>query len=154
MARRINEWRGVSLLELLAVVTLIGILASVAIMRYGRTIFGDFGSQAEARILSLGLLQAQRAAVTSGDNHFVQFDSLTPTSYRIFHREATGPVLVDGPHILPAEVTATVSDTEMEFTFEGQALGAYVVTLAGDARSWRIDVIPINGAIRVTDTTP
>ena len=141
-------------MELLAVVTLMGIFAAVAISRYGRSVFGDFGSQAGARTLSLALLQTQRAAITSGDNHFLEFNSSTPTAYSLKQRTGLGTVLVAGPYDLSADMDVAVSHTAMEFTFEGQALAAYVITISGDNREWQLDVIPISGAVRVTETTP
>jgi len=144
----------VTLLELLAVVTLLGIFASVAMMHFGRSLFADFGAQAAARQLSLALLQSQRAAIATGNNHYVAFDSSTPTSYRIFRRLDSGQTLVDGPHELSADVVAIVSHTSMEFTFEGQALAAYSLTLEGENRSWSMSVVPISGAVQVTEITP
>ena len=55
-----------SLLELMAVVTLMGIFATIAIARLGPTIFGDIGSQTDARRVGLVLLQAKRRAITAG----------------------------------------------------------------------------------------
>ena len=154
MRNRTIQRRGVTLLELLAVVTLLGIFAAVAITRYGRSVFGDFGSQAGARTLSLALLQTQRTAITSGDNHFLEFNAATATSYSLQQRTGTGTVLIDGPHDLSSDMQVVVSHTVMEFTFEGQALAPYVITIAGENREWQVDVIPISGAIRVTETTP
>lgn len=142
-------------MELLAVVTLIGIFASVAVMRYGREIFGDFGSQAESRKISLALLHAQRASITTGKNHYLQFDAAAATTYSIFRRADAGDTLVDGPVELGTDVVVSITgDTSMEFNFEGQALAPYEIALAGENRSWRLEVIPINGSVRVTETTP
>ena len=147
--------RGVTLLELLVVITLMGILSSVVITRFGRTLLGNFGSQADARRISLDLLQANRRSITTGDNHFLQFSALSGKgmTYDLIRRAAGGDELFDS-RTLSEDVTVTVSATVMEFNFEGQALGAYVVDLQGDNRSWQLAVIPISGAVRVTETTP
>lgn len=148
-----NERRGVTLFELLAVVTILGIVASIAMARFGRSIMADFGSHAEARQLSLAFLHAQRASITTGDNHYVAFDATSATSYSLFRVTGTGDVLVDGPHPLESDSTITVSATRMEFTFEGQTEGLidYTVTLQGENRTWQMTIIPISGAVQVAE---
>ena len=89
----------------------------------------------------------------SGDNHYVEFDGVQATNYRLMRRSGSGPVEVQGWEPMSSDVTMTVSSTEMEFNFEGQALGAYNINLVGESRSFRVDVIPITGATQVTETT-
>jgi len=147
-----NQRRGVTLLELLVVVTLMGIFSTVVTMRFGRTLFAEFGTQSESRRISLAMLHAQRAAITTGANHYVEFDGTTATTFQVVR--TTGPTVVDGPTDLSSDITVTVSHTQMVFNFEGQALAAYVVDLVGVNRSWQIAVVPVTGAITVTDTSP
>lgn len=144
---------GITLLELLVVVTLMGIFSAVAAARFGPTLFGDFGSQSDARRLSLDLLQAQRMAILTGDNHYLEFSlsGSRAVGYQIYRRSASGSVPADAYRAFTEQVSVTVSSPRMEFTFEGQALGAYQVTLTGAHRTWRVNVIPINGAVRVTE---
>ncbi|MCA9204455.1 MAG: type II secretion system protein [Planctomycetales bacterium] len=152
MAMRTSSRRAFSLLELLAVITLIGILSSIVIARNGRTLLGNFGAQADCRRLSLDLLRAQRLSITTGENHFIQFPATTGKgiTYRLRRRTATGVQNVES-RTLGEDVSVTASHTVMEFTFEGQALGAYQITLAGNARSWQMNVVPITGAMQVTE---
>ena len=60
--------------------------------------------------------------------------------------------LVDGPKALPTDVTVTVSSNTMVYNFEGGAAANYWIRLVGQSQSWRLDVVPITGAIRVTQT--
>jgi prepilin-type N-terminal cleavage/methylation domain-containing protein len=147
--------RGVTLLELLVVITLLGIFTSVAAMRFGRTLFAEFGAHSTARQLSLALLTCQRAAIRTGDDHFLQFtvSGGEAVSYRFMQDTGSGSQLVDGPVAISDDVTVTVSDTDMRYTFEGAAGGAYQIQIVGENRSWQVDVIPITGAVQVTDTT-
>jgi prepilin-type N-terminal cleavage/methylation domain-containing protein len=151
MLKTKHERRGVTLLELLAVVVILGIVGSIAISRFGRTAFANFGSRAEARAISLALLHAKRAAILTGDNHYVLFDGATATNYSLFRVTGSGDVLVDGPHALSDDVTITVSATRMEFTFEGQALGGYTIAVAGDSSTWQLQVTLINGSVQVAE---
>jgi prepilin-type N-terminal cleavage/methylation domain-containing protein len=154
MLKVITKRRGVTLLELLVVVILVGIFSSIVVMRFGRSLFSEFGAQSDSRIVSLALLQAQRAAIATGDNHYVEFDGTTATNFQIVRRGSGSDTVVDGPHDLSADVTITVSHTQMEFNFEGQALAAYVADLVGVDRSWQISTVPITGAVSVVETTP
>ena len=138
-------------MELLAVVTLMGIFGSLAMARYGPTLFGDFGSQAEARRISLALLQAKRRAITTGADHAVQFSTSGATTYySVVSYDGFGVAsLVDGPFAIDTRVQIVPSHSEMIFNFEGQAAAAYQVALSGDHRAWNIAVVPISGAINV-----
>ena len=140
-------------MELLAVVVLIGIFAAIATARYGRSIFAEFGAHGGARELSLALLGAQRSSITTGDNHYAEFDAAQATSYRLMRRGDAGLVEVRGWEPLSDDVTISVSSTVMEFTFEGQALDGYTIDCVGEDRSFRLEVIMISGTVRMTDTT-
>lgn len=146
--------RGVTLLELLVVVTLMGIFASVAAARFGPTLFRDFGSQSDARRVSLDMLRAQRLAIMSGDNHYLEFTvngSNTASGYQILRWTNSGAEPADAYRAFTKDVVVTVSHPRMEFTFEGQGLAAYRVDLNGTNRLWAVTVVPINGAVRVVE---
>ena len=49
---------------------------------------------------------------------------------------------------VPTGVTITASHAQAEFTFEGQALAAYSIVVAGPSRSWTVSVVPVSGAVR------
>jgi len=145
-------------LELLAVVTILGIIAAVAAARVGRSIFAEFGAGAVAQELSLDLLTCQRSAIATGDDHFLRFtlSGGQAVSYRMMRATLSGDVPVDAAKAIPADVTATITapGTDMNFRFEGQADWAYQIDVVGNDRSYLVSVIPVNGAIQVTETTP
>jgi len=142
-------------LELLVVVVLIGIFSTTVAMRFGRSLFGEFGAQAAARELSLALLTCQRAAISTGDDHFVEFlyAGGKITQYRIMRDISGTPSLVDGPKTLPSEVTVTSSASSLRYNFQGSALSAYWIIFTGQNRVWRIDVVPITGSFSITQTS-
>jgi type II secretory pathway pseudopilin PulG len=145
----------VTLLELLVVVVLMGIFAALAGMRFGRTIFGEYGARGFSRELSLAMLSCQRAAISSGDDHFLEFLSSGGkiTQYRIMRDVSGTPTLVDGPKGISSDVTVTSSHSTLRFDFQGSAQAAYSVTITGTNRTWRIDVVPITGAVTVQQTS-
>ena len=144
---------GFSLLEMITVVTLLGVLAMVGLSRYGQSTIGSLGAQGDARRIALDLLQAQRRAISTGDNHYVQFNpAIGPaSSYQLMQRTPGGPQAVDALHEIPAGVTVSPSQAQAEFTFEGAALAAYQIGVAGPKRDWTISVVPVTGAIRVVE---
>jgi prepilin-type N-terminal cleavage/methylation domain-containing protein len=145
---------GFSLLELLAVVTIMGILSAVVIARNGRSMVENFGSQGSCRKVALALIQAKRRAITTGMEHAVDFSASGGKSYfSIYSIDSGGTAsLIDGPMPVSDDVVLTTSHSRMSFNFEGQAAGAYWLTLRAVNRLWRIDVIPITGALQTTET--
>ena len=155
MFRDKTRRRGVSLLELLVVITLLGIMASVAAMRFGRSLLSEFGAHAEARQLSLALLACQRAAVKTGDDHVLRLkrmDGGRALSYQILHNNAGTLQLVDGPRSFPAMGPFAVHTATCDSILKAPR-GAYQIQLRGQPRRWQIDVVPVTGSIRVTDTS-
>ncbi len=143
---------GFSLLELIAVVTLMGVLSVVAIARLGPSLLGDVAAHSDARRLALDLIQLRRRAIATGDNHYLLFTGTKGgfTGYRLY-RASGGSVEIDSPRVFPAQLNVTPNSVRLEFNFEGQALAAYQVTFTGPVRSRRVDVAPLTGAVRVTD---
>jgi prepilin-type N-terminal cleavage/methylation domain-containing protein len=148
MSRR----RGMSLWELTAVVTLMAIVAAIVVGRNGRSLVGNYASQADARRVGLALLQAKRRTISSGVTHGVQLNSSggNITSFSVVSIVGGVPTVVDGPTSFSSDLTVTSSHTQLTFDFEGQAGAAYWVQLAGPSITWRIDVIPLTGAVSTT----
>jgi type II secretory pathway pseudopilin PulG len=138
------------LLELIAVVTVVGLLAAAAVTRFGTGAESTIGAEADARRIALDLLQAQRRSIGTGNNHFVQFNSSggAVVSYTLYRRTGSGDVQVESLRMVPTGVTVTASHSVAEYNFEGQALAAYSITVSGPSRSWTVSVVPVSGAIR------
>lgn len=146
-----------SLLELLVVVTLIGILSSVVLIRYGRDIFGDAGAKSETQILAQGIRHAQRAAIRTGDRHglIVQGAASDITGWNIFRELSDGSrTLVDGPHLVTEEVTVSANASEMWFDFEGSGSSFFSAQLAGPNRQFEVKVEPFSRMIKTLEVTP
>jgi hypothetical protein len=143
--------RALSLLELLLVATLLALAAAIVVARNGRTLLGNYGAGGDARRVALTLQQARRAAITSGTTHGVVFNSsggaLVSTSVV---RVSGGNTVIDGPYVFPPGLTVTTSHAQMDFNFSGATAAAYWVQLNGSNRQWRIDVVPVTGAINVS----
>ena len=146
---------GLTLLELIAVLTILGVFAAVAMSRWSPSTLSSFQSRADARRLALDLLQAQRRTVSTGDNHYLRMiGGGSISGYEIYRKTPGGDVLVEPLRPFPTGVTVTSSHSQLEFDFEGAALAAYQVTLTAANYTWRVSVVPSTGSVKVEDVTP
>jgi hypothetical protein len=106
-----------------------------------------------ARKLALALIHARRATISTGDNHFVQLlpSAANPTSFALYRRTAGGDVQVDASRPVPQDVALSGSHAVLEFDFDGAALAAYTLTVAGDNRSWTVSVVTLTGTVSVAE---
>jgi len=155
MARHAPSRRAMSLLELSIVVTMLGLLALAAITRFGHSTIENGGAEGFVRKLAFALVHARRSTISTGDNHYLQLATSggTVTSYVLYRRTSGGDVPVDETRQVPQGVTVTSPSNTLEFDFEGSALAAYSITVAGPDRSWNVSVVILTGAVEVTETT-
>jgi len=145
---------GYSLLELVAVLALLGIISAAATVRLASKSMGNLGAKADARGLALDLMQARRRAIATGNNHFIEFqqESGKIVGYTVRQRlEGGGTEAVEPPRRFAEDITATVSPSSPEFTFEGEALAGYTITLAAPDRTWQVTVAQATGAVQVAE---
>jgi type II secretory pathway pseudopilin PulG len=147
MARRAPARRAMTLLELAAVVFIIGLLGAMAATRYGSFAIADVDAQGFSQRLALDLSQARRRAIATGDNHLVRFTVVSGnvTQYAIYRRQGASTNLVDSVHPVPGNVTVTTSANDAEFTFTGEALASYTVTIQAPDRTWTVTVPQATG---------
>ena len=145
-----------SLLELAIVGTMLALLALAGISRFGHNTLANGGAEGFARQLSLALAHARRGTISTGDNHFLQLSpaSGNVTSFVLMRRAAGGDEQVGQTRTVPQDVTVTSALKQLEFDFDGTALAAYSVSIAGPDRSWNVTIVPLTGATEVTETTP
>lgn len=156
MARRTKVRRAMSLLELTAVVAIVGFITTAAITTFGHSSLRTSGAEGFARNISLGLVHARRATISTGDNHFLQFNysGSNVTSYALYRRTSGGDVQVDLLRQVPNGVTVACASPQLEFDFDGSALAGYIISVSGEQRSWEVSLVMLTGAVVVTETTP
>lgn len=148
---------GLTLLELTIVLVLIGTFTAVAMARLGKSPITNFASRGDARRLALDLHQIQRRAISTGDNHYLEFVSSGSqvTGYRIYRRLSGGGAQeVESFRDFPHGETVTTTHNQLEYTFSGAALAAYEVTFTGPNQSRRVSVVPATGAVRIVQLAP
>jgi type II secretory pathway pseudopilin PulG len=136
-----------TLLELAVVTVIIGLLGVMAATRYGSAAVADADGQGFARCVALDCLQARRRAIATAQNHLLRFTIVSgkATSYAIYRRNGANTTLVDQVHTVPADVTVTTSATDVEFTYVGEGLASYTITVQAPDRTWTVTVPQVTG---------
>jgi prepilin-type N-terminal cleavage/methylation domain-containing protein len=147
MARRARARRAMTLLELTAVVMIMGLVAVMAVTRNSANTIADVSGQGFARRLALDCSQARRRAIATGDNHLVQLTILggKATQYAVYRRTGGSTTLVDEVVTVPASVDVTPSTGDLEFTFTGEGLASYTITVQAPDRTWTVTVPQVTG---------
>jgi Tfp pilus assembly protein FimT len=140
-----------TLLELTVVVAIIGLLGVMAATRYGATTMADVGAQGFARQLALDCSQARQRAIATGENHLVRTTIVggKVTQYAVYRRSGASTTQVDQLNLVPADVNVTTSATDLEFTFTGEGLASYTVTVQAPDRTWTVTVPQVTGRAQV-----
>ncbi|MEW4455833.1 prepilin-type N-terminal cleavage/methylation domain-containing protein [Bremerella sp. JC817] len=137
---------GYSLLEMLAVVTILGLLAAIGATRISPGLKGNLAAGSDSFQILMALRQARTAAIATGDNHRLRMlaSSGTITGFQI-ERDGGSTTIVEGPHTLSSDTTITQVGGDATFNFQGEATVAPVITFAGPDRTERITVISATG---------
>jgi prepilin-type N-terminal cleavage/methylation domain-containing protein len=151
MARCAKARRAMTLLELTVVVAIVGLLSVMAATRYGATTMADVGAQGFARRLALDCSQARQRAIATGENHLVRTTIVggKVTQYAVYRRSGASTTQVDQLNFVPADVNVTSSATDLEFTFTGEGVASYTVTVQAPDRTWTVTVPQVTGRAQV-----
>jgi hypothetical protein len=143
------------LVELAAVLAILALLAGAAFTRFGTSTLENLGAESCARKFALDLVLARRRTIATGDNHYLQLTMVASkvTEYSVVRRSAGGDVAVDSIRQVPVGVSVTARHGTLEFNFDGGALAAYSVNVAGPQRTWAISTVMTTGAVTTKETT-
>lgn len=144
--------RGFTLLEMLAVIALLGMLAVTAAGVFRPETVGDVDGRVTAQRIAWDLHQARRRAIALGDNHALvcTIAGGHVVNYSVQRRAADSSLTaVDTLRTIPIFVTVTASSPSCEFNFEGAALAGYTFTVTTSHRSWTVTVAQATGSVYV-----
>jgi type II secretory pathway pseudopilin PulG len=137
-----------TLLELAVVAVIVGLLGAMAVTRYSTNTIADVDALGFARQVALDCSHARRLAIATGYNHLVRFtlSGSNATQYVLYRRQGATTTAVDEAHIVPTGVTVTTGGvTDLEFTFVGEALASYTVTVQAPDRTSTVTVPQVTG---------
>ena len=145
---------GMTLVESLAVVAIVGVLSAVVITRLGTAGIGNPGAQAVARRLSLDFRHARGLAIAEGTNHYVEFDvsGADLVGYSVYRTASPTDIRVETYRTFEKGVTATSSTTQVEFTPTGAALAGCTVMVSGPSLTYTVTVIAATGTTTVSES--
>jgi prepilin-type N-terminal cleavage/methylation domain-containing protein len=151
-ARRASARRAFSLIELISVLMIIGLLSSMAFLRFGHTAFNSTSTEGFVRTLMLDLRQARARTISTGDDHYVLLnrDAGVVSSYSIYRTTGTGNWVVDRMVEAPTGATIVTAADQWQFDFDGSlggGTGAATITVEGDHYTWTITVYRATGTV-------
>lgn len=142
-----------SLLELLAVISIIGMLSALSASFLPDSL-GNLGSKVDAHRLARDLKQVRSRAISTGDNHRLTYSVSNGQviGYTIERVPAAGAVEeVDFFHAFADMVTVTTNGDYTEFDFEGAATGADLIILTAPKKTWQVYLTTLTGTVSVEE---
>ncbi|WP_425399774.1 pilus assembly FimT family protein [Aeoliella sp.] len=144
--------RAFSLIELMAVMAIVGLLSSMAFLRFGDAAYRTTTAEGFVRTLMLDLRQARARTISTGDNHYVLLSrtSGVVASYTLYRDTGGGDVVVDRTVAVPNGVTITTATDQWEFEFDGSlgaGTGTGVMLVTGDCYTWTVTVYLATGNV-------
>lgn len=153
-ARRSNERRAFSLFELLTVVSIIGLVAGMAILKFGHTTYEATDGNGFSRRLALDLAQARRRAIATGDDHYVQFtrSSGVVVSYAVVRDPSGSDYYVDDVIGVPTGVSVTTGSDTLTYDFTGALTAggtSSLLRIDGTDYYWNLTIYHATGRVEV-----
>ncbi len=154
-ARRAYAWRAFSLIELISVLAIVGVLSSMAFLRFGDTALQTTSAEGFVRTLMLDLRQARARTISTGDDHYLLLDRTAGavTSYALYRVTGGGSQVVDRTVEVPNGSSVTTATNQWQFDFDGSLAGRTgtdKILVAGPHALWTITVFRATGAIQST----
>jgi hypothetical protein len=143
-------------LELMATVAIVGMIAGLAVMRFGHSGVSVVDGQGVARRLTLGLQAVRRQAISEGVPAALVINRSggNVTGWSLVRAAAGGDQPVDDAATVPAGVTVTPPADRWQFDYTGAltvpAGGGTIVTTTDDW-TWSIRVFSLTGYARCTE---
>lgn len=153
-ARRQDWRRAFSLMELMMVLTIIGLLSGMAVMQLGDSAFATTDANGFAQRLARDFAQTRRRSIATGTDHSLSFtrSSGNIVSYAIYDAAATQ---LEQSVVVPTSVTVTSASDVFTFDFAGAVTSGADNTIRVDGPEfyWNVSVYFATGSAVVTKVT-
>jgi len=152
-ARRAPARRAFSLMELMSVLLIIGLLGSMAFLRFGDSTYNTTTAEGFVRAMVLDLRQARRRTISTGDDHYLLLSRSggVVTSYTLYRNAAGVPYVVDRTVDVPAGAVVTTATDQWTFDFDGSLVGAWgtgTIVVTGPFHAWTLTVYRATGIVK------
>lgn len=147
--------RAFSLLEMTLVIALIGLISGAAVMRFGHAALNTTNGEGFTRRVMLDLRQAKRRAISTGDNHYVQFHrtSGVVTSFALYR---DGGDQVDDTRVVPTGIAVSTGQDTWEFEFDGTKAdtgSSSNLVITGSNYSWTVYCYHATGSVEAVQAS-
>ena len=154
-ARPPRERRAFSLLELMATVTIVGLIAGLAVMRFGHDGIETIDAAGVVRKLTVTTQLARRQAICEGLPAAIVFtrSGTKVSSWQLVRVTAGGDQAVDDPMPVPTSFDLLVPASRWQFDYTGQLTspaGGASATADSEFWEWTVVVSPLTGHVAAT----
>lgn len=148
-ARSPHRERAFSLLELVAVVAILALIAGMAVARFGHDALSAVDGEGTARRLSLALRLARRQAISEGVDAavIINRDGGAVTSFTVVRVGAGGDEPVESLILIPTGVTVATASDRWVFDYTGALItpAGGTLTITSSDWTWTIAVNALTG---------
>jgi prepilin-type N-terminal cleavage/methylation domain-containing protein len=153
-ARPPRERRAFSLLELMATVTIVGLIAGLAVMRFGHDGIETIDAAGFVRKLTVTTQLARRQAICEGFPAAIVFtrSGTKVSSWQLVRVTAGGDQAVDDPMPVPTSFDLSIPTARWQFDYTGQLTspaGGASADVTSDFWEWSISISPLTGHVSV-----
>lgn len=138
-------------------VTILGILAAMAALRWNDSPFATASAQGFARQLTLQFSVARRQAICEGTPGAIVINRTAGdiTSVQLVRADSGGDVATDEEIAVPSGVTVTAPNDRWEFDYSGTLTtpsGGGTLGVSDGDWNWDLTVNPVTGNVKVVKT--
>lgn len=154
-ARPPIERRAFSLLEMMAVVTIVGLIGTMAALRWSDQAIASPAAHGFARKLAMSLQLARRQTICEGTSAAVVLSENlgVVTSFHLVRAASGGDEVTDTVISTPSGVTVSAPATRWEYDYSGSlttpASGG-TITVSDGVSTWSLVINSVTGRVQIT----
>jgi hypothetical protein len=141
-----NNRHGYTIIEIVAIIAVIGILIAIALPRFG-AVSKNIARTTSRQIMS-DIRYVRRLAIASAKDHIIRFYPAGGpyNEYRLFRKERMLEEQLGEPKQIPEQIICTGTE-ELTFNPFGYASGSGIISLIADGDQYDVNVVAATGRV-------